>query len=513
MLVETAKDRISIKQMVDKKQEEINVEGDIIVNDIKPDILNIISINGIPYIYKKEVMDGKIRIDGSINTYIIYSANDENNSIRSLNTILDFTHITDIEKVKTGMMLDENIILKDFEYKILNERKINIKATLDFETKIYSNNDFDMITSMKKEEDIQILNQNRTINSLIGEGSTKVYAKDTIHIHETDDLAEIIKVDLKLVNKDIKISYNKVLAKADARVNILYLTEDDIINETTVNIPVVGFVDIENINDNNICDVTYKLKNVIIKPNNTELHTIYVEIQIEVNCLAYEIRDINLIEDIYSIFSEINFTNKEVLAIANKNNIKEQCNVNKSINIPELENNELCNTSINTKILNSKIKQNKIMYECETEIQILFKTSTNMQVRKIKVPFDFETESNMISENSNIETSIETNKENILNTGNGNIEMDLDLDFNISISNNEKLNIIDEVSMEECRQNDLYSMVIYFVKPNDTLWKIAKKFKSTIEDIARVNGIEDVNKINVGQQLYIPKYNKKDIAV
>lgn len=56
-------------------------------------------------------------------------------------------------------------------------------------------------------------------------------------------------------------------------------------------------------------------------------------------------------------------------------------------------------------------------------------------------------------------------------------------------------------------------MIIYFVKPGDTLWKIAKKFRSTVEDIARVNGIEDENKIYIGQQLYIPKYIKKRIAV
>ena len=56
-------------------------------------------------------------------------------------------------------------------------------------------------------------------------------------------------------------------------------------------------------------------------------------------------------------------------------------------------------------------------------------------------------------------------------------------------------------------------MVIYFVKPGDTLWKIAKMFKSTVEDIAKINEIEDVNKISVGQQLYIPRFCKNKIAV
>ena len=51
------------------------------------------------------------------------------------------------------------------------------------------------------------------------------------------------------------------------------------------------------------------------------------------------------------------------------------------------------------------------------------------------------------------------------------------------------------------------------VKPGDTLWKIAKMFKSTVEDIAKINDIEDVNKISVGQQLYIPRFCKNKIAV
>ena len=48
-------------------------------------------------------------------------------------------------------------------------------------------------------------------------------------------------------------------------------------------------------------------------------------------------------------------------------------------------------------------------------------------------------------------------------------------------------------------------MIIYFVKPGDTIWKIAKKFKSTIEEIVKVNQIEDENMINVGEKLFIPR--------
>ena len=55
-------------------------------------------------------------------------------------------------------------------------------------------------------------------------------------------------------------------------------------------------------------------------------------------------------------------------------------------------------------------------------------------------------------------------------------------------------------------------MVIYFVKPKDTLWKIAKSFDSTVEEIARVNEIENVDSIMPGMKLFIPRYCSRKMA-
>ena len=104
MVVETTKEQIVLNQIIGQKKELRTVESDIIVNDIKPDVLNIISTSGIINIYKKEVSDGKVRIDGGINAYIIYLADDEQGSTRSLNSCMDFTQIIDIDNCREGMM-------------------------------------------------------------------------------------------------------------------------------------------------------------------------------------------------------------------------------------------------------------------------------------------------------------------------------------------------------------------------------------------------------------------------
>lgn len=260
MPVETEKENVCINQIIGQKRAETLVEGDVIVNDVKPDVLNIISANGIACVYKKEVMDGKIRIDGSVNTYIIYLADSENGNIRSLNTVLDFTQIIDIDNCKPDMILNESVSVKNIDCRIINERKISIKASLDVEAKLYSNEQTDIITGITNFDDMQTLSNNKCISSLVGEGNTRVYAKDTLSVDSVDDLAEIMNASLKIVNKEVKLSYNKVLAKAEAEIWIMYLTEDNRINNVSTKIPIMGFIDIENINDNNICDVDYKLK-------------------------------------------------------------------------------------------------------------------------------------------------------------------------------------------------------------------------------------------------------------
>ncbi len=68
-----------------------------------------------------------------------------------------------------------------------------------------------------------------------------------------------------------------------------------------------------------------------------------------------------------------------------------------------------------------------------------------------------------------------------------------------------KINFIEEIEEKECTKKNEYSMVVYFVKPSDTVWKIAKMFKVTMESIIQANNLENPDKINVGEKLYIVK--------
>ena len=123
------------------------------------------------------------------------------------------------------------------------------------------------------------------------------------------------------------------------------------------------------------------------------------------------------------------------------------------------------------------------------------------------LPFNFSMQSDDIDANTNIDTGIEIGLQNFVVTSDESIDIKIDLIFKVSMSNNSKINVIDGVEIDENKNINKYSMVIYFVKPGDSLWKIAKKFASTVSAIAEVNNIEQIDNILVGQQLFIPRYN------
>lgn len=508
MSVDMTRESLCINKIVGQKTENFVVEGDMIVPDIKPDILNTISTSGNICIYKKEVLDGKIRIDGKINTYIVYLADSDNDATRGISGGIDFTQVLDFEQVTSQMELDEELTIKSIECKVLNGRKVSIKAVLQLSAKVYSNETIDIIREINDIEDIQTLKSDLNINSLVGSGSSKTYAKDTFIIDNVDNLAEILKTDINITNKDIKVSYNKVLAKAEANVKILYLTEDNRIKLVENNMPIMGFIDIPNVSEENLCDLKYKVKNVVVKPNSVEEHSIYIEIEVELACKVYETKSINIIQDLYSPTQDLEYTTKLVHTMSNKQTIKQQCDIKESIAMSEIGENQIYEVVVKPEITSQNILGKKIMYEGEVKIEFIFASEniSRIDTKQCVLPLNFSVDVPDLEQSCNIDTTVDICREDFVNSGRGEINSNISLEFNIDISKTVGINVIDQIELSETRQREIYSIIIYFVKEGDSLWKIAKRFRSTVEDIARVNNIEDVNKIQVGQQLFIPRY-------
>lgn len=504
--MELEKNNLSINQIVAQKLDTTVCEGDCIVPDIKPDIFNIITSSGIVNVYKKEIMDGKVRIDGAINTYTIYVSEEEGKrETRSINYVLDFSQIINIENASRDMLFEVKTILKNVEARMVNERKINVKAILDFDIKLFKNSNEEFITGIKDVLDLQKREENIKVNSLLGTAKTKAQAKETISIDSIDNLVEILKVNVDITNQDTKVSYNKILAKADTKLKIMYLTDDNRINVANASIPIMGFLDIENISDENVCDVQYEIKNMVIKPNGMQEHSIYVEIEVEITLSAYETKEINIIKDMYSPSRNFKFEQKTVKVMQNKINYHDLYSIREK-QITDIVNEKIYDADVFLDIENIKIVSDGINVSGNVNITFThsLNNSADIGISTISLPMDYKIKCKGISENSIVKINNDIPLQDFTIMPSGEIDIKIDIEFYISSSDEVDINEI--CNIEECENNKYneYNMIIYFTKKDDSLWNIAKEFRSTIDGIKQGNNLVS-DEVTPGMRLFITK--------
>lgn len=506
MAIDIEKSNLSINQIVANKRENGIIDGDCIVPDVKPDILEIVSSSGIVNVYKKEVSEGKVRIDGCISTFIIYvGIENDTRSTRSINHTLDFSQIISVDNVTSDMNSMVEINLNNIECKIINERKVNIKANVNFDIKVFNNTNVEFVNSINI-QDLQKLEDTVQVNSVLGIGATKTSIKEVIGIDNSDNLAEILKVSTNINNIDTKTSYNKTLTKADVGVKILYVTEDGRYNTVSKTFPVVGFIDMKDVNEENVCTTNAEIKNMVLKPNSVQEHSLSLDMEIEMSVIAYERREINIIEDLYSPSVNLNFEKKSIRTVQNKSIFRGTFNFNQKelLNIGEEKVYDI-DTNVNAE--NVSIVTDGI--NIDGNVQFIVTHSTNQMTgiarKVVNVPFNYRLPASNIVQNADTRITANIHNENFNIMPGSEMDLRMDIEFVADTSNMIDINVIDDVSENTDTQENKYNMVIYFTKPEDTIWKIAKKFNSTTRTIIEANNLAS-EELKTGTKLFISRY-------
>ena len=135
-----------------------------------------------------------------------------------------------------------------------------------------------------------------------------------------------------------------------------------------------------------------------------------------------------------------------------------------------------------------------------------------MMLKKERISFEYNLDNISDVDSLNIRTNIEIGSQDFIIQEGGEVLANIQMRMNTMLDKNVNVNTIDEVQTTGEREEQDYSIIMYIVKKDDSLWEIAKMFGSTVDDIARVNGIEDENTIYPGQKLFIPRYKRKGMS-
>lgn len=492
------KEKICVNRKVKTILKKVEITNDILVPDIKPDIISVINTNGMTYVLKEQIENGKIKIEGNVENYIIYLSDSEEN--RCIGNTFNYLEIIEDERIKENSIINVNVMIMNMETKVLNERKINLNVVLVIKLEIFEDEVVEILSNiedssiqkkMRKFKVKNILNRNKVNNSL----------KEILKVDDEFKITEIFKVGIEVKSQETKMSLNKILAKAEIEITVLYLDEEKNVKQIIGSFPLMTFIEVKNnMSDEFLNSLDYIVRNVFFKIQN-EGNLVEFQIDFEIRGVLFEEKEINFIEDLYSTCKELlpEYKNINIECMGEDNNINGNIiKIDESYKINNIK--EILGAESNFYILNKKISNNMYIYESEVNIKVCYilENSRNIKVNLLKIPFiykssyDYEiSEIDFITKDFNISK----NGENI----NVYMEIENKLEKNKYMEFNVVYDYKDLGQLEECK----YNMIIYYVKTDDTIWEIAKKFNVTVDSILKTNNIENIDGINVGEKILI----------
>lgn len=512
MNVETINETINVCKYVGYEKKVKYIEGDVILQDIKPDILSIVKISRDVCITEIKAEENKIKITGDVNIGIIYIADDSTNSQRGANSKINFSETIDMKDVNENSIIKLKYEVGNVEYKVSNGRKISIRLPINFHVKAFKNCDIDIIKGIRDNDEMQTQKMIQNLCTPIENKSTIIELKENVKLSDTNpSIGEILESHLFITNKEYKLSYNKILAKADAKVKIIYTADNEsqTIQSFETTIPIMGFIDFEGINDNSNISLEYTIKDYLIRPSyqDTEANSILIDANIQVDAYAYEKRDVELITDFYTPSLLLKTENQENKVLKDFIDVQENIELNQTLVVPELANTNILNIDGYASINEKNILNGKVAVTGNIDIAILYSKNGSkiIESKKLELPFQQVVKADKL--NKDMQAIVYSESGNITYRVNGEnqIEVSIPLTVYVSADNEENINSIVSIQISDEKPPRMPSLVVYFVKHGDSLWKIAKHFRSTVDYIKAVNDLKD-DVIYPGQRLLIPKF-------
>ena len=232
-----------------------------------------------------------------------------------------------------------------------------------------------------------------------------------------------------------------------------------------------------------------------------------MEAEFEIFCAVYKKQEINIIQDMYSRTMDVKYTQRTIKVIKDKEEISEVFNLRKQERIDEVRQNKIYDVEVKPRIISSQMENGKIIYQGEISLTFIYgqEGTTRINIKNLVEPFEFTVTSNSIAQKMRIDTSIEIAKKDFVVMADSTIDIKVDLNFRLNIVKESSINLIESVTESEKKDRESFSIIVYYARVGDTLWKIAKKFGSTVDEIVKVNGIENPDVIMPGEQLFIPR--------
>jgi len=499
---EIRKTTVELSRIIHEGTGQSVCQADVIVPDTMPDSLKVLQVEGKAICESKMMAKGKFSVRGRVECDIIYVPENAR-GVRCINYTIPFAFSENVEGADERMFLESACEVTHMEYQMVNSRKISIKAVVETENLIVGKQEIQFVSSVN-EEKAEARKQNYKGKNRIVCKTADFDVSENIPMPESAEA--LVKTRGEIKSRNIKIINNKVVAKGELGVCIMFRSGEERLEVISATIPFTEILDAEGINENQNTKITYDLKGIQAKlaqgENGKEARCTF---EVSVNICSDEVLEFEAVTDIYGT---------ETLLVPEKEKICFE--TREKENVTEIELREIVNIEEDAppiyKVFGVEVKP--YVSECSETASGVKTTGTAV----CSLTYISEKEDAMVhtcvfefpfsaivegAEMENCKASVKA-KSGEWSVSGKNVELRIPLEVKVTNCDVTAAELIKDVTAGEHTETDRPAMVLYFVQKGDSIWEIAKRYHSRICDIERINKISG-EEIQEGMMLLIPK--------
>lgn len=510
MTIELVKDILKVEELKGKNEVQVLVETEIYLNQTKASLEKILWTDGKVEIMNTKIVKDKMVVSGIVNFNIVYKTKEENIPIETVETTSDFREEIEMSDIDEEMMGKVSARIEHIEYDEVDERKIVLEALINIEARVENTKTIEIVKDIKGGEGLEVLKEKIRYNCLLGSSDSYAVVRDAFELRGTlPDIEEVLKLDLTSYEVESKVVEDRIIVSGIVEASFVYYGGGKL-NSLKREVAFNHFVDIEGAKKDSNCQLKLEVVNgeyEIKEDLEGKLRVLDLEAKVKVAGKVYEQKQKEIVLDAYSTKKKINIQNEEIEVIENVKDIHQKETIKGKLK--GMGFGEIYHIEGNPILIDSKIIEDKIILEGLISLKLLYLETGVKEIKTIKeeIPFKTYIESEGIDETMSplVELILEDINYKIIDEQS--IEVEANIDNFIFLNRQRKVNIV--LDLEETDglvdKSKRPSITVYIVQKGDSLWDIARRYNTTVEEIVLSNNIVSPDHLMPGEKIIIEK--------
>lgn len=514
--MEIKKESVRALRVKSKASSQVTFDEDYNIPDIKPDVGRMIQSKGDMVMDEVRLSDGRAFLRGNLNVDLLYVGEDEG-EIYSLSAKLPMEEIINLEGIAGGDKMCLKWEIEDLSLYVIHSRKLNIKAIVTFYAVVDEPTEIRLPISVG-DESVSVRKKKVCLMSL------HVHKKDTMRVKEDIQLVsnrpnirELLWHTIEARGIDLRPEDNVVKVKGELAIFVLYAGDDEgnPLQWMEYSLPFGGEVECPECRDELIPNIEVSMihQGIEVKPDSDGEERIFqADVVLELDMKMYKEEEHDIVLDVYTPLKEcVIHGKKEILdSLLVRNSSK--CRLTDRVEVKETQGKvlQICHSMGRIKIDKSAIVEDGILVEGIVLLKVLYIIGNDdmpFYSMETMIPFTHVAEARGITKECTY--FLQTDMEQLSTTmvDSNELEVKATVGINVLVLNSREEMIIEKVEEQPLDRNKIQNMpgiTVYMTGEGDTMWDIAKRFYTTVDEICRINELEG-DEIKPGQPLLLVK--------